>query len=274
MEKITMSLMIEALTKIEIKAGDTLLVHSSLPDIGLWEGEIKDIPRHCKDALFEVIGDEGTLTVPAYFYEYARKGIPYDIKRSPVSKELGIFSSYIAKLPGSTRSVNPITAIAAVGKNAEYINKDTNPSSYGFDTHWDRLLNLNAKMFILGTDMRSMTFAHHVEQCMCVPYLYNKLYTTPIYDDGDLIKEHICAHVRYLDYDIEYKNRVKFDAKYSEIVEEGYKVKNTELGLGFIRVVNFRTVFDFLADEIKKNTWFLLEKKPEFVKGKIPYDSI
>ena len=105
----------------------------------------------------EVLGSEGTLCVPAYFYEYARFGIPFDTALSPVSKELGVFAKYIHSLPISKRSCNPLAAVAAVGKNAEYICAPHSRHNYGAESAFDKLYKLDAKIILLGTNMFSVT---------------------------------------------------------------------------------------------------------------------
>ena len=59
---ITGQQLINDLKKIGIKQGDSVLVHSSLSKIGFVEGGAQTVV----DALFEVIGENGTLLFPTF----------------------------------------------------------------------------------------------------------------------------------------------------------------------------------------------------------------
>ena len=113
MKYITKESLIDTLLSVGIEKNDTLLVHSDIAAFGTTENfSRKEALNIFYDAFMEVLGSEGTLCVPAYFYEYARFGIPYDIALSPVSEELGVFAKFINSLPESKRSCNPLAAVA------------------------------------------------------------------------------------------------------------------------------------------------------------------
>ena len=85
MKYITKESLIDTLLSVGIEKNDTLLVHSDIASFGTTENfSRKEALNIFYEALMEVLGSEGTLCVPAYFYEYARFGIPYDIALSPV----------------------------------------------------------------------------------------------------------------------------------------------------------------------------------------------
>ncbi len=119
---------VEALARTGVKTSDIVLFHSSLSSLGTVEK--KDVPKLCEalfNGLMELLGPNGTLLVPAYFYEYARFGIPFDVKLSPVSKNLGVFAAYVTGRKDAIRSKNPTTCMAAVGAKAEYLCANANP---------------------------------------------------------------------------------------------------------------------------------------------------
>ena len=261
----------QSLIKVGVKKGDVVLVHSSLSMIGRIEGGKKgnEYLKTLHDAFFEVIRNEGTLVVPAFFYDYGRWGTPYDIKRSPVSPQLGIFARYVAGLPKAARSLNPITALAAVGAKANYICGGGTGSAFGVDSPWDRLLQSNAKMVFLGIDLRAMTFIHFVEYMVGVPHIYNKFFTVPISRNGRLVKMPICSQVRYLDFEIEYdaeKNTSRF--------EKAGIVNKEKVGSGIIRCLSCKKFFEFAKEKVKKDYFYFLKKTPKFTASKIPMDGV
>lgn len=254
----------KALKDAGIVQGDTILVHSNMFLIGLWEEE--DPLKALKDSIFEAIGEEGTLVVPGYLYNYARNKEIFNLKTSAPSKELGVFSNYIFKQKNTYRSINPLTSLIALGKNAKYITGGNTGASYGYDTPWDRLLKKSAKMVFLGIDLRAMTFIHQAEHSMNVPHLYQKIFETPVYDGDVKINLPICSQVRYLKFNIEYRTN-----ELTEMFEKEGLIKESQVQRGKIRVVDCNQALEFLCDGIKKDLYFLLKNKPTFNTNEIPF---
>lgn len=257
---------INSLHSAGIKEGDCILVHSNISALGMWEELYQDnILENIKQCILEVLGEKGTLCVPAYFYEYVRNATPFDIKHTPPSKELGVFSNYIFSDENVKRSINPLTSICAIGDKSEFIVGGKTGQSYGFDTPWDRLMKVNAKMVFIGIDLRSMTFIHHCEHAMCVPHLYQKLFTTKVYNDKEEINIPICSQVRYLDFNIAYRTD-----ELTRIFENNGLATKSNIGRGSVRVVDFNECFEFLCNNLKSDLFYLLKSAPTFVNGQIP----
>lgn len=254
-----------ALRKCGIFSGDTILVHSDLFLLGPINCDKDKILSTYFEAIFNVIGNNGTLVVPAYFYEYARHNKNYDIKNSPVSDELGVFSKYVASLENVYRSTNPVSALAAIGKKASLICESITGSAYGVDSPWDQLLKCNTKMIFIGVDLRAMTFIHYVEHMVGVPHIYNKYYTTPVTSSGSKVDLQICTQVRYLDYNISY-DLLGLTKKF----EDAGLVYSQNVGRGKIRTVDMRGAYEFLKTKLQQDFFYLLNNPPEFVECKLP----
>ena len=265
---ITRKALVAALASCRIENGDTVVVHSSLRAMGPVEGGREAVLPTYYEAIREAVGDSGTLVVPAFFYEYARWETPYDLRLSPVSKELGAFAQYVVQQPESRRSPNPVAAMAAVGAGASYICDGGTGSAFGVDSPWDRLLKCDGKMAFLGTDLRAMTFCRYVEYVVGVPFVYNKFYPVPVTDDGHPVDLPICAQVRFLDFDIEWD----FTERLTKEFEEAGLVRTAKAGQGTIRCVETRPAFDYLKEHLKRDFFYLLKRPPAFVPGKIPMD--
>ena len=142
MEYITKEGLINALKELGINKGDTIIVHSDISSFGVVENFTKKKQLETfYNAFMEVLGEEGTLCVPSFFFEYGSNGIPFDISGSQISSSLGVFSKYITLLPNRKRSPMPITSVSAIGKHAEYICEAKNRHGYGIDSAWD-ILNI------------------------------------------------------------------------------------------------------------------------------------
>lgn len=274
MKYITKESLIDTLLSVGIEKNDTLLVHSDIASFGTTENfSRKEALNIFYEAFMEVLGSEGTLCVPAYFYEYARFGIPYDIALSPVSKELGVFSKFINSLPESKRSCNPLAAVAAVGKNADYICEIKNRHNYGEDSAFNRLHKLNAKIVMLGTSLNTVTFGHYVEYHVGVPHMYNKIYNIPVLNNGEVIFDWSISSVRYLNADVSYNilNEQEIQTT-SQIFAENNIMKYQQYLQNTIYVTNTKSLYNVLADELMINPYNNLAHAPNFPAGQIPND--
>lgn len=266
--------LINSFREAGLKEGDTVMVHSDITGFGLVENftPLKQVETFY-EAFMEVLGEEGTLCVPAYFYEYARYGIPYDVKKSPVSKELGIFPSFIHSLENSKRSYNPIVAVSAIGKNADEICSLSNIHSTGVGSVWDKLYRMNAKLMQIGNSNKfTVTFTVYIEYMAGVPYFYTKVYDIPILYNDKVILEKCFACVRYLDYDIAW-NTEKFFSLVPEMVRKNV-LNHIQYNNGDIYLMEAQSLFEFYKDKIFKDRYFMLKNAPKFIPGAIPNDSI
>lgn len=274
MKYITKESLIDTLLSVGIEKNDTVLVHSDIAAFGTTENfSRKEALNIFYDAFMEVLGSEGTLCVPAYFYEYARFGIPYDIALSPVSKELGVFSKFINSLPESKRSCNPLAAVAAVGKNADYICEIKNRHNYGEDSAFNRLHKLNAKIVMLGTTFNTVTFGHYIEYHVGVPHMYNKIYNIPILNNGEVVFDWSISSVRYLDKDVSYNKLNSNEIEKTTNILSHYNIMKYKNYLeNTIYVIDMNTLYNVTAKGLCKDPYSSLDHKPDFPAGQIPND--
>lgn len=261
----------DALASIGIQSGDVILVHSDLRALGMPSSlsNPHELLSFYHKALADSIGPEGTLAVPAYFYEYARFGTPFDVENSPVSIPLGSFSRYLERLPGRVRSCNPLQSLAAIGPQAVALAGGTSLSGYGITSPWHRLRMLKGKILFIGVNIQPMTYIHYVEQQYGVPHQYCKIFTTPILRHGKQLQGHPISAVRYLDFDIEYDlSRIE-----NILIEKGF-LHIANVGKGTIRCVGAQEVYDTGIACLDKDPYFFLKHRPRFIPGKIPCDGI
>ncbi|MBS4169085.1 AAC(3) family N-acetyltransferase [Parachlamydia sp. AcF125] len=261
----------KGLKQLGIKEGDVVLVHSDLLRLGIPEQarNRESILNFYLRAFQNVLGEKGTIAVPAYFYEYARYGIPFDTELSPVSKSLGAFSAHICTLPGKVRSTNPLQSIAALGPHAEFIAGSNSLSGYGVNSPWHRLRMLNAKLVFIGIGMETMTYVHHLEQEVGVPHLYFKVYPYPITRGGNPIPGNPVSAVRYLNYGIEYDLK-PFE---SHLLRTGL-ARSVAVGKGNILSVSAEDAYQAGIKYLGNNIYAFLKAPPQFIAGQIPCDGI
>ena len=161
-KKITKEGIKKELIKAGLKKGDAVIVHSSLSRIGFLENGADTLI----DAFLEVVGEDGLLVMPAFSslnYDEKKKMYFFDVKKTPAYT--GIVPETFRNRKGVFRSVSPTHSLIAKGKKAKWFveghDKCGNP--YGKEGPFYKLLELDAKIFLVGVDQLANSSIHIVE---------------------------------------------------------------------------------------------------------------
>jgi aminoglycoside 3-N-acetyltransferase len=136
--------LVELMKDMGLKEGSNVLIHSSWNEFYNYTGTIKNFI----DAIIEVIGEKGTLAMPAYPL-LRKKTSVFDIKRTPTMA--GLIAEEFRKYPGVKRSVS-MHSVCALGPKADFLIKDHMYSV----TNWDKkspyfkLSEINGIVFTFG----------------------------------------------------------------------------------------------------------------------------
>jgi aminoglycoside 3-N-acetyltransferase len=261
----------EAYAMIGIKTGDKVFVHSDLRAFGIPLGAHTraDILQFYIDSLLTAVGPIGTIAVPAYFYEYARFGIPFDVDTSPVSTPLGALSQWITAMPKRQRSCSPLQSIAAIGAHAHELAGSNSLSGYGNTSPWHHFRRLKGTFVFLGTTIQSMTYVHYIEQHYGVPHIYFKIYPYPVTKGGKVLQGNVTSAVRYLEFGITYHLK----AFHQQLLQQG-ALRSADLNGVPILAVNAEDAYQIGIHCLDTNPYFFLNQPPQFIAGKIPTDGI
>ncbi|MER5637499.1 AAC(3) family N-acetyltransferase [Kitasatospora sp. NPDC002227] len=170
------------LRAIGVRAGETLLVQSSLRSVGPVDGGGETILK----ALLGALGPEGTLVVytaspensdtsrlalarteglgPAELRAHRATMPPYDPATTPASPILGALSELVRALPGAVRSAHPQTSFTAVGPKAEEVT-----AGHALDCHLGErspagaLYRSGARALLVGVPVWCCTAFHLAE---------------------------------------------------------------------------------------------------------------
>lgn len=165
-----------------IATGDTLLIHSSLRRTlnQFKERRLVLSPAGVLESLQKAVGDNGTLLFPLFNFDFT-KGVSFDIRTTP--SQMGALTELARIHPKATRTGHPIYSFAALGRHANAFRRVDNQSGYGSDSAFALLRELDGRVGALNlSDQNSITFYHHVEEMMNVPYRYHKVFTGPYTD--------------------------------------------------------------------------------------------
>ncbi len=152
----------KALISLNIKAGDSILVHSSLSNIDAKPEEIIAF-------LKKYIGNEGNILMPTHPKLNELNGVfGYDVTNS--KSTVGYLTECFRKSEGVKRSLHPFSSVAAWGKDKELLLKNnldqSKPLPHGKNSPYFRFAMIGGKAIFLGVTLRRATIMHVAEEVL------------------------------------------------------------------------------------------------------------
>ncbi|MFL2661212.1 MAG: AAC(3) family N-acetyltransferase [Alphaproteobacteria bacterium] len=249
-----------------IVENDIVIVHCSIIGLGLIKNkEINEIPKIIVDCILNLLGKNGTLSVPTFNYSYINRKEKFDTFKNDYTKLLGALPGEVLSRKKRVRSFNPGYNISTIGAKSKYISSSKSISSFGSDSSWDRLFKLNSKIVLINCDLDSMTFIRYIESKCDVPYLYSKLCKTPIYSGGKKILNQSTCYLRYKYLNFKY-NLENFE----KILKKRNVLKEIKINDIHIRTLSMRPTFEIGVELLNDNIYYFLEKTPTFNRNQHP----
>lgn len=135
------------------------MVHSSMKAMGT-----KRTPEEIIGDIEAVIGEEGTLLMPALTYE---NGTVFDSEKSEPC--VGLMAKTFWRMPNVFRSINPTHSVCARGSlTAGHVMDDT---AVGVHSPFMLLPCYKGKILFIGEVLNICTFMHGVEEIVKPPYI-------------------------------------------------------------------------------------------------------
>lgn len=196
---ITKSQLIQDLRKLGVCKKQTIMLHSSVRNIGWVVGG----PDVVLAAILSLLTDAGTLMMMASWEDN-----PYDLSRWPKHRqeaylcecpaydpsqsradwrEMGILTEYLRTWPGAHRSRHPFSYVA-VGELAQWITAEQ-PWQYrdGPGSPLAKLCEVSGSVLLLGSPIGDVTLLHHAEHLADVPNKWIDRYRMPILQNGQRV---------------------------------------------------------------------------------------
>lgn len=231
------------LVELGLRAGDLVVVHSSLSSFGEVDGGAEAVV----DALLEVLGPHGTLAVPTFNFE---PGI-FDHATTP--SIVGKITEEVRSRPDATRSKHPTHSVTAIGPLAEVIteaHEKANPFGRGSALY--KALMAGGKILQLGVTHTSNSTIHVAEELAKVPYLERQRYVGIRLPDGSVIYKWI--------------RRPGCSQGFNEVDELLYErdaINEVMIGSCKARLMTARAVVDAAVEMLKEDPEALLCMRPD-----------
>jgi aminoglycoside 3-N-acetyltransferase len=243
--------MVAAWRNAGLSVGDTVLLHSNASRLlrRIYRLDRAASPDIVIASFLDAVGPAGTIIFPTFNFDFA-SGKPFDIKRT--ASQMGILSERARLMPESFRTGHPIYSFVALGARAADFGNLCNSSGYGTDSPFGLLRSWGGRIAVLDLpDQGSMTFYHHVEECLQVNYRYHKRFTAEYTDfSGFTSRQTFGLFVRDLE------RGVVTDVHNMEALlwEEGiYRGDRPNVGWG-LRTVSATDLFERVSSVIRGGT--------------------
>jgi aminoglycoside 3-N-acetyltransferase len=250
---LTFEKLVEGFRELGVEGRDTLLVHSSYKSFG----EVEGGPQTVIQALEAALGPEGTLIMPTFNFDF-NKGVPWDVRSTP--SKMGILTELVRTDPRAKRVFHPFYSFAILGKHADALGSLRYKSSYGRDSVFGKLRDLDGKIMVIGLSYtNSMTFFHHIEQMEGVNYRFLKQFTGEVTDEsGNTYTDTFEMLVRDID-----KGVITEVDPMGELMEKAGIVKVRKIGEADVKLMKANEVYEFTARGMKRDPHLLyyIEKK-------------
>ena len=148
-----------------LKAGDILMVHSSLSSMGNVFGGPETVCR----VFQKVLTENGTLLMPSYhqpepILKMIQKGRVVDLRRA--ESTMGRLTETFRRMPGVKRSSHPFSSVSTWGRysNQMTTGHDRSPYICGPGSPFIQLVERSGKYMGIGIDIRVIALYHALEE--------------------------------------------------------------------------------------------------------------
>ncbi len=248
---ITQDQIVRDLQQLGLRAGDIVIVHSSLSSLGYVEGGSDTVI----DALLTVLGPTGTLLMPSFQqgseHELLRRGCIFDLRTSP--SELGIITETFRRRHGVLRSINPTHCTAGIGPRAPELLADHQfcQVSVGRGSPYDKLIRAGGKILLLGVTHLANTSLHLIENTQGAPTICRVQFSPLVIDTtGRCWTVPTYPHMPGL--------QRRYD-RVEELLLASSIQRNGLIGQAMSRLIDAQPMAQLLTKKIRENPLYLCE---------------
>lgn len=254
---VTQQSLVQDLRQLGVSAGQVVVVHSSLSQLGwVCGGAVAVI-----EALLTVLGPSGTLVMPAHtphntdpanwnnppvpqaWWGVIRENTPpFDPHKTP-SWGMGTIAETFRSYPGVLRSSHPVTSFCALGADAARITATHSlEHDFGHESPLGQVYALSGYVLLLGVSHSRNSSLHVAEVAADIP--------RSILQEGSamLVNGQRCW-LRYQTQDLDSEDF----AALGEDFEKAHEILVGRAGLGEARLMSQRTLIDYAVGWLKRH---------------------
>ena len=253
----------KALSTLGIKKGDSVLIHSSLFDLGLPDCNIVNLDEFYLECIKEYLGADGTIILPAFTYSFC-KGKVFDLKKDLSS--VSSLSNYCIQNHIGYRTQDAIFSYVIISNDIE----DKSFSNVCFDIEGGLAgyaLLKNTKILMLGISFAWLTAFYSIDQELNVEHRFFKKFDGNILIDNKLYKKSFYYFCRHLVDNTINDN----DLIHKKMLENDF-AKEVALGTGKIFAANMDKLFASFRSYVKQDPWYFLKGPKLLLKAKDSID--
>ena len=249
---------LDALEKVGVTSGQTIMVHTSLSSLGFVCGGAQTVI----EALLESVGSDGTIMMPTQswknldpttgvhweepeeWWQIIRDNWPaYDKDITPTNT-MGAVAEMFRKWPGTLRSDHPARSVAAYGKYADFLTREHNLTNiFGEGSPIGKLYELNGYVLLVGVGYDKNTSLHLADVRAEYPGKHNCTEHSAIMENGERV---------WKAYDTLSVDGEDFD-EIGKAFEKEHVVQKVTLGNGIVTFMKQRELVDFAVKWIESN---------------------
>ena len=243
-----------ALKQSGLEDGDIVFSHHNLAFFGLTKdcASMQDLVSFWLRAFEQVLGENGTLILPAFTYSFGSDKDEKLFNPSVDTTSTGSLGNSLIGDEHSARSLDPMLSVICRGGQAEELTSDIGNICFGENSIWHRMHERDAKFCNLNLDSGS-TFMHWVEREAKVPHREDIHMSGKIDIDG-VLQDH---SVIYTGRSMSDPDSVPYFSKFHRICVDNGVTSQVKLGRGQINTYKVRNMSDLLFDTLQENPFIL-----------------
>ncbi len=254
------------LVRLGLRRGDSVMLHSSLSQLGPVEGGAEAVA----EAILSVLGEEGTVIFPAFAGDLWHGHPCLEDCRNCCGKQRfcpsrepggqGIIPETLRKRTGVLRGCHPTHSWCALGAKAELFLQDNVQARTpcGKGNPFEALVREDGVILCLGVSVNTITLWHYYEDLLHVPYL------------GDYHPQE-----RHLSYCTQgHRIQYMFPGIMDDVVSSSGIMKKNKVGKGTSRLIRARDFDAFMATIFADDPFCMVLRPPDRTSSNLALDAL
>ncbi len=253
------------LRNIGLQKGDVVMVHSAMSKIGY----LQDGPETFVNALFDVIGKEGTLCMPSspvkmLQLDYIKGNPEFDVGNTPSA--MGAITEYFRLMPETKRSLHPTEPVCASGPLADQLTKDHFgcETPYTVNSPWKKLMEADGKILYVGVTLDNAgTHLHTLEDAVDFKY---PVYVDKLFDVTCIDSVGNRKQMKTRVHNPDFSKRRKCDGLIPMFMERNVLTRH-QVGKADCLLLDAQSMFDVMVEEYLQHGITMYTPNGEKIKG-------